>query len=148
VKPGIDHVMMLMAGTLATKVLGALPESDYASGDVKMIALMQLLLAQEVDKAADNLIRENAAMRSLFAQAAETPLLALQERLAIAANTSDENARLSTLEAGNASLKVLLIDLHSAVEGTEAAWAQALERSILAFLKDSASARMLAMPVM
>jgi hypothetical protein len=148
VKPGIDQVMMLLAGTLATKVLGALPENDYASGDVKMIALMQVLLAQEIDKAADNLIRENAAMRSLFAQASEAPVLAMHEKLTNAAATRDANARLSTLEEGNAELKALLIDLHCAVEEEVATWASTLERSILAFLKESADARMLAMPVM
>jgi hypothetical protein len=145
-KPGIDHVMMLMAGTLADKVLPALPEGHYASGDVKMIALMQVLLAQEVDRAADNLLRENAAMRALFAEAANAPLPAISNRLKAAAATEDANARLSTLEEGNAALKEVLIELHIIVEEESTDWARSLNRQILDFLKNSADARMLAMP--
>jgi hypothetical protein len=145
-KPGIDHVMMLMAGTLANKVLPALPDEHYTSGDVKMIALMQVLLAQEVDRAADNLLRENAGMRALFAEAAKAPLPALSDRLSDAAKTVDANARLSTLELGNAALKEILIELHVIVEEAGADWARSLNRQILVFLKNSADARMLAMP--
>ena len=145
-KPGIDHMMMLMAGTLAEKVMPAIPEADYATGHVRMIALMQVLLAQVVDKAADILITENAAMRALFAEAASAPLGGLSARLKEAAATSDASARLSVLEEGNAILKVVLIDLHKAVEDDEADWTQQLNRQILSFLKDSADARMLVIP--
>jgi hypothetical protein len=145
-KPGIDHMMMLMAGTLAEKVLPAIPEADYATGHVRMIALMQVLLAQVVDKAADILISENAALRAIFAEAAQTPLKELSARLKEAAATSDANARLSVLEASNAMLKTVLIDLHLAAEESGADWARKLDRQILSFLKDSADARMLSMP--
>ena len=145
-KPGIDHMMMLMAGTLAEKVMPAIPEADYATGHVRMIALMQVLLAQAVDKAADILLTENATMRALFAEAASAPLGGLSARLKEAAATSDASARLSVLEEGNAILKVVLIDLHKAVEDDEADWTQQLNRQILSFLKDSADARMLVIP--
>jgi hypothetical protein len=145
-KPGIDHMMMLMAGTLAEKVMPSIPEADYATGHVRMIALMQVLLAQVVDKAADILINENAAMRTLFADAAQTPLTGLKARLQEAAATSDASARLSVLEAGNAMLKAVLIDLHLTVEDCDADWARTLNRRILSFLKDSADVRMLVIP--
>lgn len=145
-KPGIDHMMMLMAGTLADKVMPAIPEADYATGHVRMIALMQVLLAQAVDKAADILISENAAMRVLFAEASNAPLDDFCIRLKDAAASSEASARLSVLEAGNAVLKEVLIDLHQTVEDDEANWARALNRQILNFLKDSADARMLTIP--
>jgi hypothetical protein len=145
-KPGIDHMMMLMAGTLAEKVMPAIPEADYATGHVRMIALMQVLLAQVVDKAADILITENTAMRALFAEASKSPLAGLSGRLKEAAATSDASARLSVLEEGNAMLKAVLIDLHLHVDDNEADWARKLNQRILSFLKDSADARMLVIP--
>jgi hypothetical protein len=147
-KPALDHVLMSMAGTLGITVLTAMPEGDYASGDVKMIALMNVLLAQEVDRAADSLLRENAQLRALFAKAAAAPLGDLCARLSEAAHSTDADARISTLEVGNAPLKSLLIELHILVETTPEDWARDINRKILAFLKVSADARMIAMPVM
>ncbi len=147
-KPSLDHILMSMAGILGTDVLSAMPEGDYASGDVKMIALMNVLLAQEVDRAADTLLWENAQLRALFADAADAPLGDFCVKLAEAATSIDANARISTLEAGNAPLKTLLIELHILVETSPEDWAQEINRKILAFLKVSADARMIAMPAM
>jgi hypothetical protein len=147
-KPALDHVLMSMAGTLGTTILSAMPKDDYASGDVKMIALMNVLLAQEVDRAADTLLRENSRMRALFAEAATAPLGPLCAKLIEAATSCDADARISTLEVGNATLKTVLIELHVVVEKETSDWARSLNHKILALLGDSADSRMIAMPVM
>jgi hypothetical protein len=145
-KPGVDHLLMLMAGTLATKISDAMPADHYAAGDAKMLALLNILLAQEIDRAADRLVRENGALRALFARAAPHLPPLLRERVAEVAASSDANLLLSTLEGGNALLKDLLIEVHIVAETETADWAAPLNRDILALLKQGAQDRMFVLP--
>ncbi len=145
-KPGVDHILMLMAGTLATKVSDAMPADHYAAGDAKMLALLNVLLAQEVDRAADRLVRENGALRALFARASRHLPPPLRECVAEAAVSTDANFLLSTLEGGNARLKDLLIEVHIVAETETADWAASLNRDILALLKQGAEERMFVLP--
>jgi hypothetical protein len=145
-KPGLDHLLMTMAGSLATTVTEAMPPEHYAAGDAKMLALLNVLLAQEVDRAADILVRENGALRSLFEQAAAQLPAPLAQQARDAANSTDANFRLVTLESGNAALKALLIEVHSVAENEPAPWGRHLTREILTFLKQSADTRMFVLP--
>jgi hypothetical protein len=145
-RPGIDHILMLMAGTLATKVSEAMPPDHYAAGDAKMLALMNVLLAQEVDRAADILLRENATLRSLLGGAASHLPPALARQAADAAQTSDADLRIATLESGNALLKSLLIKVHIAAEADLATWGGPLNLEILRFLRRYADERMFSLP--
>ena len=147
-KPTMDHVLISMATTLGLRVVPAMPETSYALGDAKMVAGLAVLLAQEVDRAADVLARENAALRALFLRAAALPVGALARTLASAGASSEANLRVSVLEQGNAALKTLLIDLHIAAEESDADWADDLDREIWALLKQGAEERELALPSM
>jgi hypothetical protein len=147
-KPTMDHLLISMATTLATTIIPEMPETSYALGDAKMLAALAILLAQEVDRAADVLVRENAAIRALFAQAAEMPVGGLGVQLGKAATSTDASLRVSVLEAGNAELKAVLIDLHALVDDSSADWAKAIDAKIWAILNQGAQDRMLVLPSM
>lgn len=147
-KPSMDHLLMTMVGTIAGRVIPAMPEESYALGDAKMVAAMAIILAQEVDRAADVLITENAALRALFGKAAALDLGPLTAQLAKAAQSADTDYKVSTLEAGNASLRALLIDLQTQVEERSEDWAKVLNADIWAILSRGAEQRMLHLPSM
>lgn len=144
-KPGLDHLLLAMAGTLGGRIIPEMPETSYALGDAKMLAGLAVLLAQQADGAADTLVRENTALRQLFARAADLPT-PLAQRLAEAGRSTDVNLRLSTLEAGNAALKTLLIDLHALAEDNSDDWAATVCADIWTILKQGSAERMLFLP--
>jgi hypothetical protein len=130
-KPGLEMMLPSLAGTLALRVMPELPPESYAVAE----------------KAADILASENAAMRAVFALAAEAPLNeALRAQLEAAAGTTDSNLRITVLEAGNAALTSLLITLHAEVEPRSELWAQELDRAIWAILVKGTADRMLELP--
>ena len=147
-KPSMDHLLMTMVGTLGERIIPALPEECHALGDAKMVAAMAIILAQEVDRAADVLITENASLRALFGKAAAHDLGPLTAQLAEAAQSTDTDYKVSTLEAGNARLRTVLIVLQSKVEEHSEDWAKALNADIWAILKRGAEQRMLHLPSM
>jgi hypothetical protein len=145
-KPGIEHHLMAIATVLGEKVIPAIPEESYAVGDAGIAAMLTVMMAQEVDRAADRLIRDNAAMRALFGRAATLMSGDLSARLPAAAASHDADYRISTLEAGNAALKTVLIDLHTAVEAHDSAEAEALDRDIWVMMHGWANERLLVLP--
>ncbi len=147
-KPSMDHLLMTMVNSVATRIIPAIHEENYALGDAKMVAAMAIILAQEVDRAADVLIAENAALRGLFGKAVAQISGDLADRVALAAASRDADFKVSTLEAGNAALRALLIDLHAMVEEHPEPWATALNREIWAILLHGAERRMLHLPSM
>lgn len=144
-KPGLDHLLLAIAGTVGGRIIPEMPEASYALGDAKMVAGLAVLLAQEADRAADVLVRENAAIRALFGEAADMPT-PLTDRLTEAAQSADANLRLNTLEAGNAALKTLLIELHILAEDSAEDWAAPLNADIWTILKQGANDRILVLP--
>jgi hypothetical protein len=147
-KPAMDHLLMTMVNSVATRIIPAIHEESYALGDAKMVAALAILLSQEVDRAADVLIAENAALRGLFAKAGQQAVGPLSQTIALAAASQDADYRVSSLEAGNAALRAVLIDLHAYAEDHPDAWAKALEVDIWAILKAGAERRMLHLPSM
>ncbi len=147
-KPSMDHLLISMATALGTKIIPDMPETSYALGDAKMVAALAILLAQEVDRAADVLATENAALRILFAKAATLPIEDLGAKLTELAKSCDASLRVSVLEAGNAELKAMLIDLHALVEDIDADWARSLDAEIWGLLTKGAANRMLVLPSM
>jgi hypothetical protein len=145
-KPGIDHHLMAIAATLATKLIPAIPEGDYAQGDAKMTALLAVMMAQEADRVADTLIRENAAMRAVFKRAAAFVPGELAGRLAVAAAGQEASFHISALETNNAVLKRLLIELQALVEARADGWARGLNQDVWALLHQGANDRLLMIP--
>jgi hypothetical protein len=147
VKPTISQFLQSGAQTMLTQIAPHLGATPTLASHVSTLAMIALFAAQEADRAADTLLRENAAMRALFADAAGRALpKPLREDLARAAQGSDASARLAALEAGNAALKQTLITLHTAVEAIDAPWAREVDRAIWSLLREGARARALSLP--
>jgi len=92
---------------------------------------MLLEVKQELDRAAARRVEENAALRSLFAEA--VPAVDdtdLRRRLDEAAQGEDTSLVVSDLEQGNAELRALLIELHAHVEELESAAARTIDEAI------------------
>jgi hypothetical protein len=146
-KPDLAHTLRNAATLLMTRIAPALASSPHLSANASTTAMLILFAAQEADRAADVLAKENAALRRLFSDAADRDL---PEDLGAALNEAalrlDETLRVSALEAANAGFKTLLIALHAAVEEIDADWARDLDRRIWAVLRDGARARALALP--
>jgi hypothetical protein len=97
-------------------------------------------------RAAARRVDENAAMRTLFGRAAaEVTDTELRRKLAEAAARRDPSLLLTELEATNAGLRALLIELHAYVEEQAAPWARAVEAEIWRELVASTERRRLSL---
>lgn len=121
--------------------------TPYAQHDAHLAGVTALVLAQEIDRLADRLQRENAAVAALLGDA--QPLLpgALRERVAEAVQREPADIRVSTLEARNNELRTLLIDVHAAVEDDPALAARALDERIWVEYREAARRRHVEYPL-
>jgi hypothetical protein len=139
--PSVREVLLGCATALAT------PAADhdgaaYAAGRVGLASSLIVMAAFEAEKAAGAAITENADIRRLFA-AAEAYDAALGGRLARAARETDADLSLPALDAANAALRRLLIELHQAVESADDV---AMDRRILELYARMAEGRRMALP--
>ncbi|MEQ8326649.1 MAG: hypothetical protein RH951_05795, partial [Parvibaculum sp.] len=110
-KPDVGVVMQGFFGTLLGDVAPHL-SAEYSMGHVGIMGLMLHMTGELHDRAADIRLAENSEMRSLFSHAAAlVEDEALKQRLTSAAETLDASLRISVLEANNAELAALLIEL-------------------------------------
>lgn len=141
-RPDPDRVLRGVAMTLIGQVA---PEVRTAFGqtNVSIAGSLALYLSFEVDRYADRLLVENRAIAELAAAGmAVVAEDGLRERLASAARELETpDIRVSTLLAANDRLRALLIDLHTAVEGTAGDAARALEERIWEELRESTRRR-------
>ena len=148
-QPGIDQLLMSVATTLATRILPELGPESYATGDARMSAALAVMIAQEADRAADTLVRENREMRAFIVEALQKPLdPALHATLAGEPAPDETDLRISALSIVHDRLSEKLIDLHATVEEIDMDWARAMDREIWAFLLRGAERRALVMPAM
>jgi GAF domain-containing protein len=112
---------------------------EFFASRVGMISMLANLAAQEAEHAASAAAAENTDMRALFAQA-EAHDAALGGRLGTAARETDPDLSLTALDAANARLRRLLIELHERVEDAGDA---GLDRAILALYVRMAEGRRL-----
>ena len=104
------------------------------------------MVREETERAAARRVDENAALRALFARAAEQVAdTELRRRLGAAAASRDPSLLLSELERANAELRALLIELHAHVEEQAAQWARALDAEIWRELVASTERRRLSL---
>jgi len=116
--PEADQILRLSATQLMADLAPLLPQ-DYARGYASVLSLMLMLSAQEYGRAAEIRTRENADIRVLFrgvASGIEDD--ELRVRLADAAESSDTDLSIATLNEANAGLRRLLIELHAHVEAS------------------------------
>jgi hypothetical protein len=145
-RPEVDQILMITAGQVATELGPNLP-TQYAQGMAQLAAVMDVLAAQEYDRAADIRAAENREMRALFADLA--PSIAdkdLMARLQKAAADTDASLRVSTLNEANYALRELLIALHEHVEAEAGKAGRAAETRIWKLLMTFAARRRLYLP--
>jgi len=143
-KPDIDVLLRNLGTHIARQVIPRIDDA-YLGADLATIAKLLFGVAADFDHAASRLIEENGALRRLFTKAA--PLVeaeGLRAELAAAADGSDADFRISSLDQSNASLRSLLIRVHEHVENLEGEQAAQLEASIWQELSASVQRRLAA----
>jgi len=134
-EPEVDKVLTALSGTLLTRIMPHV-KSEYAQKDLGFIVLVLNGAAEEYDRAAENRMQENRAMRKLFADAASiVGDEALRTRLQKAASAEPKSLRIRDLNAANAELSALLIDLHAHIEEQAGPECRELEQKIWDELK-------------
>jgi len=149
VRPTPARFIEVAFGHLLEKVAPAL-DSSYAQSDMTVLGALLLALGEEFERAAARRVEENREIRRIFALAAEVLVGSgglgddtLIGQLAAAASEEDSDLRVSTLEASNARLRGLLIELHARVETIETSQARDLEAQIWRELAASTERRKL-----
>jgi hypothetical protein len=144
-KPDPKRFLEVAAAHLTMSVAPALGRG-YGQSNALVLAGMLLSLGEELDRAAARRVEENRALRAIFAAAAPVVVDGvLREKLVAAAAGEEADFRISTLEASNAAMRGLLIELHAAVEALEGAAARRIEEEIWRELVVSTERRRLAM---
>ncbi len=144
-KPEATHALERLMQALLGEIAPAV-QPPYRQASVSIQAMMLLAIREEFDRAAARRVEENRALRMLFGDAVKTVTDAqLRERLATAAASDDASLRVPELEAGNRTLRALLIELHTHVEGLESAEARRIEAAIWCELSASTERRKLSL---
>jgi hypothetical protein len=138
--PNVKDVLRGCAVALATPVS---PDAgmDYAASRFGVVGMLIALAANEADTAASAAIAENRDIRALFAEAASYDG-ALGGRLSAAAAATDGDLSVTALDAANADLRRLLIELHERVEAARDA---VTEKAIVALYGRMAHIRRMAL---
>jgi len=141
VKPDVDRLLEVAAVHLMLKTAPSIG-TGYEQASAMALGALLMSVREENDRAAARRVEENAALRSLFADAeavvADSPL---QTRLCEAARSRDESLLLSDLESANGVLRGLLIELHVYVEELDSAEARRVEAMIWSELAASTERR-------
>lgn len=145
-KPDVGTVMQGFFGTLLGDIAPHLT-AEYSMGNVGLMGMMMFMTAEEYDRAADIRAAENAEMRSLFSHAATLVAdEALRAKLASAASEKEGSLRISELNARNAALAGLMVELQAHAEASDAPWASNLEARIWDHLVAATERRKLPLP--
>ena len=132
VSPVADVFGDLLLNDIAPNLTG------FRANNASMIGFVMKMIAEEFDRAAHRLVEENAAVRGLLQQAAET---FGDASLAAQVGEQDSDLRVSVLEAENDRLRRILTDVHARCEDTDGDAARALEEAIWAELRRSVERR-------
>ncbi|WP_421865258.1 hypothetical protein [Parvibaculum sp.] len=145
-KPDVNVVMQGFFGTMLGEIAPHL-NAEYSMGNIGVMSMMMFMTAEEYDRAADIRATENKEMRSLFSHASTMVAdNALKAKLAAASAEKEGSLRITALNARNASLCSLLIELQSHVEESDAPWARSLEARIWDYLVAATERRKLPLP--
>ena len=129
-KPEVGRVREVSAMALMLDVAPHVAPS-YRQASVFASAMLLTCIREEFDRIASRRVEENRALQALFADAAPgIEEASLRERLARAGADGDGDLRISALEARNAALRELLIELHAHVEEQDSAEARRVEAAI------------------
>jgi hypothetical protein len=129
-RPGVDVYLEELGRALAQDFAPKLPTAFEQSALARHAVLLGAVV-EEFDRAAARRIEENQALRALFADAAGIiPDPDLRTRLRAASATGEPSFTVHDLDAGNAGLRRLLVELHEQVEQLAGEPAAALEAAI------------------
>jgi len=130
VTPSPARLFELLTQNLLGEIMPAV-EPAYRQSSVATWGILVQVAGEEFERAAARRSEENAALRTLFGEAAAVVTDAeLAARAAEAAAGSDASLRISDLDASNRALRQLLIDVHAHVEGLDGDAARALDDAI------------------
>jgi len=140
-KPSCDTILQNVASMLGTKYLPML-QADMDKKQLGLLAMLQLFVAEEFDRAASRRIEENRKLRDLFSKAISVVQDGeLKKKLTEAAASEETDFRVSALDKVNGDMLSLLIDLHSHVETLNGADARQLDDAIWHELEDGTKRR-------
>ncbi len=144
-KPDLGRFLGVAASHLMTRTAPALP-AGYEQSSAAALGALMIAVGEEAERAAARRVEENAALRTLFGDAAaHVERAELAGRLERAAAGSDPSLQLSDLEAANAELRALLIELHERVEALGTSEARRIDAAIWRELARSTERRKLLM---
>lgn len=145
--PPVPTVLAGIARSLLTEIAGE-AGSAYAQQTLQLSAMLQMMIAQEFDRAAARLVDENRVLRQLFAEAAlRVTDPALRSDLQRAAGGREGSLRVPALRAANAALRGLLVRLHAWVDEQQDPAYDDLEQRIWSELVESTRRRHLDLAV-
>jgi hypothetical protein len=145
VKPEVPKVLEVLAGKLLFDVAPHVTPA-YRKSSVGVSALLLGMVREEWDRAAERRSRENAALRSLFRDAAAVSTdTDLRRRLEEAAASRETSLLISDLDRANDALRALLIELHAAIELESGPDARRIENAIWRELVASTERRRLSL---
>jgi len=104
-----------------------------------------LMVAQEFNRAAAIRKAENDAMRSLFAEVSTRFPAPLSDTLRMAAGGQDQDLLVPALDATNAALKKVLVELHAVADATKD---MELDHRIVRLMQTWAERRQVLLPAM
>ena len=139
-KPDAVRVLQGVSLSLLTQVL---PEvaTPFGQQTISVAAGLAAMVGEEFDRAADRLVAENGAVRTILRDA--LPLLAadLQASVAVALGTGSADYRVSALQAENDALRGALVDVHAAIDTIDSDAARAIDGRIWEELVESTRRR-------
>jgi len=114
VKPDVPVALGKLGQALLLQI-GPEIRAEYPQRSALVATMLLQCIAEEWERAAARRVEENSALRELFRTAVveDAPLA---ERLRQAADTRDDDLRVSALDRANDSLRALLIELHAYAE--------------------------------
>jgi len=128
-------------GALQNGIIPSLTDS-FAIEDARLAGLVLTITTNGIDDAAAIRIAENDALRAMFGDAAQkVDDHALARKLQATARADASGYRLSELDADNAMLRSLLVELHEAVEKQTGDAARAIDSGIWRMLQQFEAAR-------
>lgn len=144
-KPDVQRFLEVAAVHLLARTAPDLPDA-YSQSSLVVIAGLLAAVGEEFERAAARRVEENRALRDLF-EAAQPQVAdaGLRQRLRDAAASEDGSLLVTDLEAENARLRALLIELHAHVEQCPGDEARRLEEAIWSELAASTERRRLSL---
>jgi hypothetical protein len=145
VKPDVDRLLEVAAVDLIGKIGPALP-TPYEQSTTAALGALLLATREEFERGAARRIEENRVLRGLFAESLGAVEDGdLRPRLENAAHGADEDFTIGGLEAANAALRGLLVELHAHVETLDTPAAQRIDEAIWSELVASTERRKLSL---